>query len=94
MAKRDYYRLLRVRPHDDARAIDEAYWNLAHIYHKRLPSSPTAARRLENLNKAYETLGIPDKRRAYDRKRVRRNGHDKGRLGGLFGLLSRLFSWA
>jgi curved DNA-binding protein CbpA len=94
VAKRDYYRLLKVCPHDDRRAIDEAYWDLAHVYHERLRDSPTAARRLQILNEAYETLGIPDRRRAYNRELAEGNAPGGKGRGGFFGLVARLFSRA
>lgn len=49
--------------------IRAAYRLLARHHHPDLnPGSPTAIRHTQELNAAYETLGDPDKRAAYDRE--------------------------
>ena len=91
---KDYYQVLGVTPRSHARMIEESYWERAHELH----GVPTrkAQQRLGALNEAYEVLGTPHKRAAYDRRR-----HDddaaagRARGGGLFeavlGLLGKPF---
>lgn len=69
MAKfKDYYAVLGVPPRCHVRLIEEAYWERAHV----LQGIPTrkAQQKLSALNEAYETLGSPHKRMAYDRRYV------------------------
>jgi curved DNA-binding protein CbpA len=62
---KDYYQVLGIPPRSHARVIEESYWEQAHELH----SQPTrrAARRLSVINEAYEVLGSPHRRDAYDR---------------------------
>jgi DnaJ-class molecular chaperone len=51
--------------------IEEKYWETAHELHRDLHEQPTKKlqKKLAGLNEAYEVLGSPMKRSAYDRKR-------------------------
>lgn len=69
---KDYYEILGVSPLAPARAIEEAYWELAHLFHAR--TSRAAVKRLRLLNEAYEVLANPTRRRSYDRQWNRENG--------------------
>ncbi len=64
---RDYYQVLGVAPRSHARVIEERYWEQAHELHKE--PTKKAQRRLVLINEAYETLGSPHRREAYDRQR-------------------------
>ncbi len=65
---KDYYNVLGCPPRAHARVIEERYWEQAHELH----AEPTkkAAKRLSLINEAYEILGSPHKREAYDRRRA------------------------
>jgi len=91
---KDYYRVLGIPRRSHARVIEETYWEQAHELH-RVPTK-RAARRLSAINEAYEVLGSPHKRAAYDRRvtdfgeEEERNGSG-GFLRGFFDLLGKPF---
>ncbi len=71
MAKfKDFYAVLGVSPRSHARVIEEKYWEKAHELHHVLHVEPTRRlqKKLTQINEAYEVLGSPHKRSAYDRK--------------------------
>lgn len=66
----DYYELLQVSPNADQEIIQAAFKRLALRWHPdRRPSDPEAAQQMTLLNKAYEVLANPEKRKAYDSRR-------------------------
>jgi DnaJ-class molecular chaperone len=75
---KDYYAVLGVAPRSHARVIEERYWEMAHGLHNDLHEAPTKKmqKRLHQINEAYEVLGSPYKRSAYDRKRMDYLRHD------------------
>jgi DnaJ-class molecular chaperone len=75
---KDYYAVLGVQPRSHARVIEERYWEMAHGLHNDLHEAPTKKmqKRLHQINEAYEVLGSPHKRSAYDRKRMDYMRHD------------------
>ena len=89
--KKDYYKLLGVQQTATSTAIEEAYWSLARVYHKKSARNKSAKRHLLTLNEAYENLASPDKRDAYDRQR--QQSQEARDAGGPRGLLRRLRSW-
>ena len=76
---KDYYQVLGVTPRSHARLIEESYWERAHELH--LLPTRKAQQRLSVLNEAYEILGTPHKRAAYDRGRVNAE-HKNGSVNG------------
>jgi hypothetical protein len=69
----DYYRKLGIPPEASADQIHRAYRALAMRYHpdhNRLPEAPAL---MAAINQAYEILGKPGKRAAYDRTHSRRD---------------------
>ncbi len=67
IAYKDYYKILGVEKHADARAIKQAYRRLARKHHPDMnPGSKTASERFKEINEAYEVLSDPEKRRRYD----------------------------
>ena len=87
---KDYYAALGVEPRSHARIIEESYWERAHELH----GVPTrqAQKRLKSLNEAYETLGSPHKRAAYDRRRqeIEQHSSDTQRGPGFFQMFVNL----
>ena len=80
MAKfKDYYAVLGIPPRSHARVIEERYWEMAHGLHNDLHVAPTKKmqKRLHQINEAYEILGSPHKRSAYDRKRAEVIRHEE-----------------
>jgi curved DNA-binding protein CbpA len=67
----DYYEVLQVSPRAEADVIRAAYRTLARKYH---PDHGGDARRMIALNDAWDVLGDPDRRAAYDASRVGTNG--------------------
>ena len=66
--KRDYYEVLGVDRDAPPEDIKKAYRKLAHQYHPdKNPGNPSAEERFKEIGEAYEVLGNPDKRQAYDR---------------------------
>ena len=68
----DLYRVLQVDPSADAEVVEVAYKRLARKFHPDVSPSPEAESRIRELNAAYEVLGDPVRRAAYDGERARR----------------------
>ena len=66
----DPYKILQVDSEAEDEVIQAAYRRLARKYHPDLAASPDAANRMAAINAAWELIGEPAKRVAYDRKRV------------------------
>lgn len=66
--KRDYYDILGVSRGASSDEIKKAYRKLAHQYHPdKNPGDRSAEERFKEISEAYEILGHPEKRQAYDR---------------------------
>jgi curved DNA-binding protein CbpA len=66
----DAYRVLQVDPEAEDEVIQAAYRRLARKYHPDLTSSTEAAARMAAINAAWELIGEPASRAAYDRARA------------------------
>jgi curved DNA-binding protein CbpA len=66
----DPYKILQVDSEAEDEVIQAAYRRLARKYHPDLAVSPDAAARMSAINAAWELIGDPDDRRAYDAKRA------------------------
>jgi curved DNA-binding protein CbpA len=66
----DAYKMLQVDPEAEDEVIQAAYRRLAQKYHPDVSGpGPDSAGRMAAINKAWETLRDPVRRRAYDRER-------------------------
>jgi curved DNA-binding protein CbpA len=65
----DPYKILQVDSEAEDEVIQAAYRRLARKYHPDLAASPDAANRMAAINAAWELIGEPAKRTAYDRQR-------------------------
>ncbi len=70
----DPYKVLQVDPEAEDEVIQAAYRRLARKYHPDLAETPEAAARMSRINAAWELIGDPEARRAYDRKRATASG--------------------
>ena len=61
-----YYKMLMLAEIADQEIISVVYRKLAQRYHPDVDSGPEAARRMAEINEAYNTLRDPEKRRKYD----------------------------
>lgn len=68
----DLYAVLQVHPTAEPEIVDAAYRRLARMYHPDVNKSPGAHETMIRINLAYEILGDPAKRAAYDRDRANR----------------------
>jgi molecular chaperone DnaJ len=67
MAEQDYYQVLGVAKDASPEAIKKAYRSLAMKHHPdRNPDDKSAEEKFKSVQKAYEVLSNPEKRRAYD----------------------------
>jgi excisionase family DNA binding protein len=70
--RRDHYEVLGVTSSATQAQVRAAYRRLAREWHPDAkPDAPDAERRFKAIGRAYETLGDPDRREAYDRRRSR-----------------------
>src|SRR4051794_27828103 len=67
MSHPDLYALLGVSPDADADTIKKAYRKLARQLHPDVNPDPEAQAKFQEVGRAYEILGDPQKRAAYDR---------------------------
>jgi len=65
----DPYKTLQVDPEAEDEVIQAAYRRLARKYHPDLAETPEAASRMAAINVAWEMIGDPAARQAYDRQR-------------------------
>ena len=68
----DAYKTLQVDPEADPEVIQAAFRRLAQKWHPDVASEPEAVRRMTSINRAWEVLGDPARRAAYDRARSER----------------------
>ncbi len=66
----DPYKILQVDSEAEDEVIQAAYRRLARKYHPDLATAPDAAARMTAINVAWELIGEPPARRAYDRGRA------------------------
>jgi curved DNA-binding protein CbpA len=66
----DPYKILQVDSEAEDEVIQAAYRRLARKYHPDLAVTPDAAARMAAINAAWELIGEPAKRQAFDRKRA------------------------
>jgi len=65
---KDYYEILQVHRKAEQEVIDAAYRKLAQKYHPDVSKDPNAARRMKEINVAYQVLGDPNRRMEYDKR--------------------------
>jgi len=66
----DPYKTLQVDPEAEDEVIQAAYRRLARKYHPDLAETPEAAARMAAINAAWEMIGEPAARSAYDRAKT------------------------
>ena len=66
----DPYKVLQVDHEAEDEVIQAAYRRLARKYHPDLAATPEAAERMSAINAAWEMIGTPETRRAYDLSRA------------------------
>jgi curved DNA-binding protein CbpA len=66
----DPYKILQVDPEAEDEVIQAAYRRLARKYHPDLATAPEAANRMAAINAAWELIGEPAARQAFDRQRA------------------------
>jgi curved DNA-binding protein CbpA len=66
----DPYAILQVSQDADQEVLQAAYRALARRFHPDLSTDPAASAQMALLNAAWETLGDPERRAAYDRTHV------------------------
>src|SRR2546425_12510017 len=78
----DPYKILQVDPEAEDEVIQAAYRRLAQKYHPDRATGNDAVERMVAINAAWELIGEPDRRRAYDLSvRYRQAAGAVGRAG-------------
>ncbi|HEX6655535.1 MAG TPA: DnaJ domain-containing protein [Candidatus Limnocylindria bacterium] len=67
--QRDYYKILQVDPEAEQDIIEAAYQALSARFHPENDLTGVHQVRMKDLNRAYEVLSSPGRRRAYDIER-------------------------
>ncbi|HLH80631.1 MAG TPA: DnaJ domain-containing protein [Chthonomonas sp.] len=67
---KDYYAILGVAPSADVKEIKRRYRELALRYHPDVNPTPEAARKITEINEAYDVLSDPERRSRYDTERL------------------------
>ena len=71
----DAYKVLQVDPEAEDEVIQAAYRRLAQKYHPDRQPDAEGAAKMVAINAAWETVGDPGKRAAYDRERAASRAH-------------------
>ena len=67
MATKDYYDILEIKKNATEKEIKQAYRKLARKYHPDVnPGDSSAETKFKEINKAYEVLSDPEKRKKYN----------------------------
>jgi curved DNA-binding protein CbpA len=77
-AEFDAYKTLQVDPEADPEVIQAAFRRLAQKWHPDVTRGGESATRMIAINRAWELLGDPARRVAYDRERARRLARSNG----------------
>lgn len=77
----DPYRTLQVDPEADPEVVQAAYRRLAQKFHPDVAGGPEAAERMIAINRAWEMIGDPGHRAAYDRERSTRDASGRAAAG-------------
>jgi curved DNA-binding protein CbpA len=73
----DPYKTLQVDPEAEDEVIAAAYRRLARKYHPDVAASPEIAARMAAINAAWEVIGDPARRAAFDRQRAVQHALDR-----------------
>jgi len=96
MNRKDYYKILGVKENATEREIKETYKKLVTEYHpdkyRDNPLQSLAEEKLREINEAYEILGNPEKRKAYDDGRVPGTGDEDIQIIEIFKKAEEFFS--
>jgi curved DNA-binding protein CbpA len=74
---RDPYKTLQVDPEAEDEVIAAAYRRLARKYHPDVAADPDVAARMAAINAAWEVIGDPVRRAAFDRQRAVQSALDR-----------------
>jgi curved DNA-binding protein CbpA len=74
---RDPYKTLQVDPEAEDEVIAAAYRRLARKYHPDVAADPEVAARMAAINAAWEVIGDPVRRAAFDRQRAVQSALDR-----------------
>ena len=65
----DYYAILGVNKGASLKEIKKAYKEMVKSWHPDFhPNNPDCLKQIKDINEAYEVLGDPEKKKAYDRQ--------------------------
>jgi len=90
----DPYKTLQVDPEAEDEVIQAAYRRLARKYHPDVAPGADAATRMAAINAAWELIGEPAARAAFDRQRSSAAGAPPGRPSGTVLNFGRYAGWS